>query len=264
MRSARRRLPRPRARTVLAPGVRNRTERLRMTTDEAEQLAMRRALDARGHPGRTPRTQPAGRVRAACPGRYDDRRGLPPSGRHAARRGRSARRGGRGRPRRHRRGDPGAVQPHRSHRPVQRGADRRRRATRGVRPDGLEPGRRRGCRPRCAKQASRSRAGSCVDEAQGINRTWTFAVAHRRPFVTWKFATTLDGRSAAADGTSRWVSSRAARLDTHRLRGLVRHDAGRHPHRRGRRPRAHRPRRAGPAGRRPAAASRDGRAGPAG
>ena len=41
---------------------------------------------------------------------------------------------------------------------------------------------------------------------------------HDRPFVTWKFATTLDGRSAAADGTSRWVSSRAARRDTHRLR----------------------------------------------
>jgi diaminohydroxyphosphoribosylaminopyrimidine deaminase/5-amino-6-(5-phosphoribosylamino)uracil reductase len=38
--------------------------------------------------------------------------------------------------------------------------------------------------------------------------------------VTWKFATTLDGRSAAADGTSRWVSSPAARLDTHRLRAL--------------------------------------------
>ena len=59
-----------------------------------------------------------------------------------------------------------------------------------------------------------------ADEARAINRTWTFAIAHRRPFVTWKFATTLDGRSAAADGTSRWVSSRAARLDTHRLRGL--------------------------------------------
>jgi diaminohydroxyphosphoribosylaminopyrimidine deaminase/5-amino-6-(5-phosphoribosylamino)uracil reductase len=38
--------------------------------------------------------------------------------------------------------------------------------------------------------------------------------------VTWKLATTLDGRSAAADGTSRWVSSRAARSDTHRLRAL--------------------------------------------
>lgn len=58
-----------------------------------------------------------------------------------------------------------------------------------------------------------------VDEARALNRTWTFAIAHGRPFVTWKFATTLDGRSAAADGTSRWVSSRAARLDTHRLRG---------------------------------------------
>jgi diaminohydroxyphosphoribosylaminopyrimidine deaminase/5-amino-6-(5-phosphoribosylamino)uracil reductase len=58
-------------------------------------------------------------------------------------------------------------------------------------------------------------------EARQLNRVWTFAVEHGRPFVTWKFATTLDGRSAAADGTSRWVSSRAARLDTHRLRGLA-------------------------------------------
>ncbi|QIX28786.1 bifunctional diaminohydroxyphosphoribosylaminopyrimidine deaminase/5-amino-6-(5-phosphoribosylamino)uracil reductase RibD [Nocardioides sp. JQ2195] len=56
-------------------------------------------------------------------------------------------------------------------------------------------------------------------EARRLNRAWTFAVEHERPFVTWKFATTLDGRSAAADGTSRWVSSRPSRLDTHRLRG---------------------------------------------
>jgi len=58
-------------------------------------------------------------------------------------------------------------------------------------------------------------------EAHELNRVWTFAQVHGRPFVTWKFATTLDGRSAAADGTSRWVSSRAARLDTHRLRALA-------------------------------------------
>lgn len=62
--------------------------------------------------------------------------------------------------------------------------------------------------------------GLMIEDAQEINRAWTFAIARRRPFVTWKFATTLDGRSAAADGTSRWVSSRAARLDTHRLRAL--------------------------------------------
>ena len=55
-------------------------------------------------------------------------------------------------------------------------------------------------------------------EARLLNRAWTFSLEHGRPFVTWKFATTLDGRSAAADGTSRWVSSRAARVDTHRLR----------------------------------------------
>jgi diaminohydroxyphosphoribosylaminopyrimidine deaminase/5-amino-6-(5-phosphoribosylamino)uracil reductase len=62
--------------------------------------------------------------------------------------------------------------------------------------------------------------GLLVDEARGLNRVWTFAVEHQRPFVTWKFATSLDGRSAASDGTSRWVSGRAARLDTHRLRSL--------------------------------------------
>lgn len=60
--------------------------------------------------------------------------------------------------------------------------------------------------------------GLLAEESRALNRGWTFAVQHRRPFVTWKFATTLDGRSAAADGTSRWVSSPAARLDTHRLR----------------------------------------------
>ena len=61
-------------------------------------------------------------------------------------------------------------------------------------------------------------AGLMLDAARHLNRAWTFAVEHARPFVTWKFATSLDGRSAAADGTSRWISSRAARLDTHRLR----------------------------------------------
>src|SRR4051812_17024449 len=55
-------------------------------------------------------------------------------------------------------------------------------------------------------------------DARRLNRAWTFALEHGRPFVTWKFATSLDGRSAAADGTSRWVSSRPSRIDTHRLR----------------------------------------------
>lgn len=63
--------------------------------------------------------------------------------------------------------------------------------------------------------------GLLADASRALNRAWSFAMEHQRPFVTWKLATTLDGRSAAADGTSRWVSSRAARLDTHRLRALA-------------------------------------------
>jgi diaminohydroxyphosphoribosylaminopyrimidine deaminase/5-amino-6-(5-phosphoribosylamino)uracil reductase len=63
-------------------------------------------------------------------------------------------------------------------------------------------------------------SGLLTVESALLNRFWTFGLEHGRPLVTWKFATTLDGRSAAADGTSRWVSSPAARLDTHRLRAL--------------------------------------------
>ena len=62
--------------------------------------------------------------------------------------------------------------------------------------------------------------GLLADDAAALNRAWTFAHEHGRPFVTWKFATTLDGRSAATDGSSRWVSSPAARRDTHLLRAL--------------------------------------------
>lgn len=56
------------------------------------------------------------------------------------------------------------------------------------------------------------------DEARAINREWTFAIEMRRPFVTWKYAATLDGRIAASDGSSRWISSEASRQDAHRLR----------------------------------------------
>jgi diaminohydroxyphosphoribosylaminopyrimidine deaminase/5-amino-6-(5-phosphoribosylamino)uracil reductase len=61
-------------------------------------------------------------------------------------------------------------------------------------------------------------SGVLEEEARDLNRVWTFAVEHGRPFVTWKVALTLDGRIAAADGTSRWVSSPAARRDSHLLR----------------------------------------------
>ena len=88
-----------------------------------------------------------------------------------------------------------------------------------LRPARPQPGRRRGRGRRCARPGVEVEPGLLADEARALNRAWTFAVEHGRPFVTWKFATTLDGRSAAADGTSRWITSTAARRDTHRLRG---------------------------------------------
>jgi diaminohydroxyphosphoribosylaminopyrimidine deaminase/5-amino-6-(5-phosphoribosylamino)uracil reductase len=39
-----------------------------------------------------------------------------------------------------------------------------------------------------------------------------------RPWVVLKMASSLDGRTAAPDGTSRWITGEAARRDVHRLR----------------------------------------------
>jgi diaminohydroxyphosphoribosylaminopyrimidine deaminase/5-amino-6-(5-phosphoribosylamino)uracil reductase len=58
-------------------------------------------------------------------------------------------------------------------------------------------------------------------EAEQGNIAWLTAVRRVRPYVTWKFAATLDGRSAAADGTSQWITSAPARTDVHRLRSTV-------------------------------------------
>jgi diaminohydroxyphosphoribosylaminopyrimidine deaminase/5-amino-6-(5-phosphoribosylamino)uracil reductase len=63
------------------------------------------------------------------------------------------------------------------------------------------------------------RPGRYAEEAAaGALRAWLFAVDTGRPLVTWKFAATLDGRVAAADGSSRWITGEQARIDVHRLR----------------------------------------------
>ncbi|MEU7243087.1 bifunctional diaminohydroxyphosphoribosylaminopyrimidine deaminase/5-amino-6-(5-phosphoribosylamino)uracil reductase RibD [Streptomyces sparsogenes] len=61
-------------------------------------------------------------------------------------------------------------------------------------------------------------SGLLAEEATAVNEAWLTSVRHGRPFVLWKYAATLDGRSAAADGTSRWITSAASRADVHRLR----------------------------------------------
>ncbi|GAA1176066.1 bifunctional diaminohydroxyphosphoribosylaminopyrimidine deaminase/5-amino-6-(5-phosphoribosylamino)uracil reductase RibD [Streptomyces hebeiensis] len=60
--------------------------------------------------------------------------------------------------------------------------------------------------------------GLLAEEAEAGNVAWLTSVRLRRPHVTWKYAATLDGRSAAADATSRWITSAESRADVHRLR----------------------------------------------
>jgi diaminohydroxyphosphoribosylaminopyrimidine deaminase/5-amino-6-(5-phosphoribosylamino)uracil reductase len=64
----------------------------------------------------------------------------------------------------------------------------------------------------------RTSTGVLAQESALLNESWTFSIVNGRPKVTWKFAATLDGRSAAADGSSRWITGPLARADVHRLR----------------------------------------------
>jgi diaminohydroxyphosphoribosylaminopyrimidine deaminase/5-amino-6-(5-phosphoribosylamino)uracil reductase len=52
----------------------------------------------------------------------------------------------------------------------------------------------------------------------GALAPWLTGVREHRPQVVWKVAATLDGRVAAADGTSRWITGPEARAAVHRLR----------------------------------------------
>jgi diaminohydroxyphosphoribosylaminopyrimidine deaminase/5-amino-6-(5-phosphoribosylamino)uracil reductase len=55
----------------------------------------------------------------------------------------------------------------------------------------------------------------------GPLREWLHKQRTGLPHITWKFATSIDGRSAAADGSSQWITSEAARADVHRRRAVV-------------------------------------------
>ncbi len=55
-------------------------------------------------------------------------------------------------------------------------------------------------------------------EARALNRAFFRFVASGRPHVTLKSAMTVDGKIAAWDGTSRWITGEAAREEAHRMR----------------------------------------------
>ena len=67
-------------------------------------------------------------------------------------------------------------------------------------------------------------AGIAVDVAESdfgavdLNRGFVMRMTQDRPQIRLKIASTLDGRTAAQDGSSRWITGREARADVHRLR----------------------------------------------
>jgi diaminohydroxyphosphoribosylaminopyrimidine deaminase/5-amino-6-(5-phosphoribosylamino)uracil reductase len=65
--------------------------------------------------------------------------------------------------------------------------------------------------------------GILADEVAELLRPWLLSTTLRRPFVTLKWASTLDGRTAAADGTSQWITGTTARQRVHEQREA--HDA---------------------------------------
>jgi diaminohydroxyphosphoribosylaminopyrimidine deaminase / 5-amino-6-(5-phosphoribosylamino)uracil reductase len=60
--------------------------------------------------------------------------------------------------------------------------------------------------------------GLLEPEARRLNEQFVVHRTTRRPFVTYKAGVSLDGRTAAQDGSSKWITSEAARRDSHRLR----------------------------------------------
>ena len=82
-----------------------------------------------------------------------------------------------------------------------------------------------------------SRGGAQILESAGIEvvrgvmnaeglaliERWHHAVSHGRPWVTLKWAMSWDGRAAAADGTSQWITGPATREKVHQDR--YEHDA---------------------------------------
>ncbi len=61
-------------------------------------------------------------------------------------------------------------------------------------------------------------SGVLADEAEEFLHVWLTSTRRQRPYVTLKWASTLDGRAAAADGSSQWITGTASRQRVHEQR----------------------------------------------
>ena len=67
----------------------------------------------------------------------------------------------------------------------------------------------------------RTSVGERGQEAQELNEAYTKYITQGRPFVSVKFAMSLDGKIATRSGDSHWISGETSRERVHRLRALV-------------------------------------------
>lgn len=63
--------------------------------------------------------------------------------------------------------------------------------------------------------------GALRDDGTALLHSWLTVQRLGRPHVTVKWAQSLDGRAAAADGSSQWITGPVARADVHRRRSLA-------------------------------------------
>jgi diaminohydroxyphosphoribosylaminopyrimidine deaminase/5-amino-6-(5-phosphoribosylamino)uracil reductase len=61
-------------------------------------------------------------------------------------------------------------------------------------------------------------SGLLANEAETANRSWLTKIEKGRPRFIWKIASTLDGKVAAVDGSSKWITSNQSRRDVAKLR----------------------------------------------
>ena len=67
----------------------------------------------------------------------------------------------------------------------------------------------------------RVRVSILEEECRRLNEAYIKYITRRRPFVTLKLAASLDGKIAAANGDSRWISSEDSRRVVHQLRNRM-------------------------------------------
>ena len=61
-------------------------------------------------------------------------------------------------------------------------------------------------------------SGTAEVQARHVNRAWLTKIEQGRPRITWKIASTMDGKVAASDGSSKWITGELARADVAKMR----------------------------------------------